>query len=44
MILMITNNNSSYSGYYEVIRVEKSGEQSENNAEIGKLKTGCAYT
>lgn len=41
---MIANNSSSYSGYHEVIRVEKSVGQSENNARIGKLKTGWAYT
>ena len=29
---MIANNNSSYSGCHEVNRVEKSGEQIENNA------------
>ena len=41
---MIANNHSSYSGYHEVKRVGKSGDQSKNNAEIGKWKTGCAYT
>ena len=44
MILMIANNNSSYSGYNEVNRVEESGDESEKNAEIGKCKSSCAYT
>ena len=44
MILMIANNNSSYSGYNEVNRVEESGDGSGKNAEIGKCKSGCAYT
>ena len=41
---MIANNNSSYSGYNQVNRVKESGDQSKNNAEIGKCKSGCAYT
>ena len=44
MILMIVNNNSSYSGYNEVNRGEQSGNESEKNAEIGKCKSGFAYT
>ena len=44
MILMIANNNSSYSSYNEVNRVEESGNVSEENAEIGKCKSGCVYT
>lgn len=41
---MIAKNSSSYPGYHEVIRTKKNEDQSENNAEIGKLKTGWAYT
>ena len=44
MILMIANNNSSYSGCNEVNRFEETGDESEKNAEIGKCKSGCAYT
>ena len=40
---MIAKNSSSYPGYHEVIRAEKSKDQSENNAKIGKLKTDWAY-
>ena len=39
MILMIANNNSPYSGYNEVNRVEESGDESEKNAKIGKCKS-----
>lgn len=39
---MIANNNFS-SGYNEVNRV-KSGDQSENNAEIDKCKSDYTYT
>ena len=41
---MIENNNSSYSGYNEVNRVEEGGDVSEKNAEIGNCKSSCAYT
>ena len=44
MILMIANNNSSYSGCNEVNRFEESGDESEKNGEIGKCKRGWAYT
>ena len=44
MILMIADNNTSSSGYNEVNRVEESGDESKKNAEIGKCKSGCAYT
>ena len=41
---MIANNNSSYSGYNEVNRVDESGDEGEKNAEIGKCKSSCTYT
>ena len=41
---MIANNNSSYSGYSEVNRVEESGDESEKNEEIGKCNSVCTYT
>ena len=45
MICMTANNNSPYSGYNEVNnKVEESGDQSEDNVEIGSCKRGCTYT
>lgn len=45
MICMTANNNSPYSGYNEVNnKVEESGDQSEDNVEIGNCKRGCTYT
>ena len=41
---MIASNNCSYSGCNEVNWVEESVDESEKNAEIGKCKSGCAYT
>ena len=44
MVLMIVKNNSSYSGYNEVDRVEESGDESKKNMEIGKRNSSYAYT
>ena len=45
MICMTANNNSPYSGYNEVNKkVKESGDQSEDNVEIGNRKRGCTYT
>ena len=42
---MTANNNSPYSGYNEVNKkVKESGDQSEDNVEIGNRKRGCTYT
>ena len=40
----MANNNYSYSGYNEVNTVKDGGYESKKNAEIGKCKSGCAYT